>query len=203
MTEVHSQYLLTRSHSRAEPLRGFTLIELMVTIAIVSMVLMFGLPSLSAWIQSSQIRNASESMLGGLQLARAEAVRRNTSVLFTMPTVAGGGTASDWSVSCFTPSASCPGAGMTETEIQKRSAAEGSANAQVAAAQSTIVFNGMGRVTPTPAATIVLVITNPNGGTCAQTGGAMRCLQIRVTSGGQSRMCDPALALATNPRGCF
>jgi len=201
MTEVHSPHLLRPSDKRADLQRGFTLVELMIGIAIVSMMLMFGIPSLSAWIQSSQIRNASESIVSGLQLARAEAVRRNTSVQFVMPSLAGGGVASDWAVTCVTPSVDCPGVGMTMTEIQKRSASEGSANAQVAAGQATIVFNGMGRVTPTPGGDIVLNLTNPTGGTCAASSGTMRCLRISVAAGGQVRMCDPALP-NTNPRGC-
>jgi type IV fimbrial biogenesis protein FimT len=202
MTEAPSQYAQTPSRRWADLQRGFTLIELMIGIAILSMLLLFGLPGLGGWIQSSQIRNASESIQGGLQLARAEAVRRNTNVQFVMPSLVGGGVASDWTVTCVTPSTDCPGAGMAKTEIQQRAAAEGSPNAQVAAGQATIVFNGMGRVTPTPTADIVLNVTNPTGGTCAASSGTMRCLRISVSAGGQVRMCDPALSLSTNPRGC-
>jgi type IV fimbrial biogenesis protein FimT len=65
------------------------------------------------------------------------------------------------------------------------------------------VFNGMGRITPAPpAAGLSIDVTNPVGGTCAALGGPMRCLKVVATSGGQTRMCDPALALANNPRGC-
>lgn len=182
--------------------RGFNLIELIVGIAIISMVMFFAVPSMSAWIQSSQIRNASESLLSGLQVARSEAVRRNTSIQFVMPAVAGGGTASDWFVSCVTPTVDCPGVGMATTEIQKRSATEGSPNAQIIAGPglATIVFSGNGRMT-TPAADAVLDLTNPAGGTCVAAGGHMRCLRIIVTTSGQVRMCDLALA-NTNPRGC-
>lgn len=202
MTDVHEQHLPTPVDQRVALQRGFTLIELLIGIAMVAMVLKFGLPGLGQWIQSSQIRNASESIVSGLQLARSEAVGRNTNVQFVLSSLVGGGVASDWTVNCVTPSVNCPGASMTQTEIQKRSAAEGSANAQVTAGQSTIVFNGMGRVTPTPAANIVLNVTNPTGGTCAASSGTMRCLRITVSAGGQVRMCDPALSVSTNPRGC-
>jgi type IV fimbrial biogenesis protein FimT len=202
MTEDHTPALLTCACKRVTLQRGFTLIELMITIAIVAMVLKFGIPGFGAWIQSSQIRNASEGMVSGLQLARSEAVSRNTSVQFVLSSLVGGGVASDWTVNCVTPSVSCPGTGMTQTEIQKKAASEGAVNAQVTAGRSTIVFNGMGRVTPTPAADIVLNITNPTGGTCAASSGTMRCLRIVVSAGGQVRMCDPALSFSTNPRGC-
>lgn len=203
MTEDHTQSLHACSCKRAALQHGFSLIELMIGIAIVAMLLKFGLPGLGQWIQSSQIRNASESIVSGLQLARAEAVSRNTNVQFVLSSLAGGGVASDWAVRCVTPSATCPGAANLSplpTEIQKRSASEGSANAQVTANQSTIVFNGMGRLTPATA--VVLDVTNPTGGSCAASSGAMRCLRISVSTGGQVRMCDPALSVSTNPRGC-
>lgn len=181
--------------------RGFTLLEVMIVLTIIGIALTFGLPSMSAWLQSNQIRNAAESVQSGLQLAKAEAVRRNTNVQFTLTSLVSAGTAADWSVACQTPSAECPGAGMTETEIQKYSAQEGAPAAQVAAPQATIVFSGMGRVTPMPAATLAINVTNPNGGACAADGGPMRCLRVQVSPGGHLKMCDPALP-STNPRGC-
>jgi type IV fimbrial biogenesis protein FimT len=180
---------------------GFNMIELMVALAIVALVMMFGVPSVSSWLRSSQIRNAAESIQNGLQLTRAEAVRRNTSVQFVFPSLAGGSDGSDWTVTCVTPSATCPGAGQTETEIQKRGAKEGSPSVQVTSANSTIVYNGMGRVTPAPAADISVDVKNSSGGACAKDGGPMRCLRIVVSQGGHIKMCDPALP-STNPRGC-
>jgi type IV fimbrial biogenesis protein FimT len=192
-----------------------TLIELIIGIAIVAVLLAAGLPEFSSWLQTTQIRNAAEAIQNGLQLARMEAVRRNTAVQFDLTSVTGGGTGSDWTVSCVTPVADgdgdgiadCPGTGMVPTEIQKRPAAEGSRNAVVAAAPSVIGFNGMGRAVVLtagawvpPAAAITIGITNPTGGACAAAG-PMRCLNVIVSAGGQVRMCDPALA-AADPRGC-
>ena len=171
---------------------GFSLIELMVGIALMALLVTFGMPSMHAWLQSSQIRNAAESVQNGLQAAKSEAVRRNTGVQLSLTSMVATG-AADWSVTCVTP-ANCP-----EGVIQAYSATEGAPAAQIASTQATIVFNGMGRVTP--AADITLNITNPNGGTCVASGGNMRCLRIVVSSGGHIKMCDPALP-STNPRGC-
>lgn len=187
---------------------GMTLVELVIGIAILTLLLLLGVPSFATWIQNTQIRTAAEAIQNGLQLSRSEAVRRNTSVQFVLTSVLGGGVGSDWTVSCVTPIndvdgdgvADCPGTGVVPTEIQKRPAAEGSRNAAVAAGQPTIVFNGIGRMT-TPAATTNIVITNPTGGACATAAGPMRCLSVVVSTGGQVRMCDPALA-STDPRGC-
>ena len=55
---------------------GFTLIELMLTLALVAIVLGFGVPSMTQLIRSNQVINQTNSVLGGIQLARAEAVKR-------------------------------------------------------------------------------------------------------------------------------
>ena len=180
--------------------RGFTIIEVMIVLTIVGIALTFGLPSMSAWLQSNQIRNAAESIQSGLQVAKSEAVRRNTNVQFTLTSLTPGGTA-DWSITCQTPSAECPGAGMTETSIRTFSSREGAAAARVAAPQATFTFGGTGRLTPMPAATLAIYVTNPNGGACAADGGPMRCLRIQVSPAGHLKMCDPALP-STNARGC-
>lgn len=157
---------------------------------IFSILLALAAPSFRNWMQSGQIRTAAEAIQNGLQLARAEAVRYNNQVQFTL------GTGSNWTVGCVTPTATCPAA------IQSRSGAEGSRNVTVAAGQATIAFNGLGRVVPVPAGDININITNPVGGTCAPAG-SMRCLRIVTTVGGQIRMCDPALTLSvTYPQGC-
>lgn len=161
---------------------GLTLIELMIGITILALLLLLGLPGYATWIQSSKIRTASESVQSGLQLARAEAVRRNTQVSFAL-------TGNDWSVDVVNP----------VQNIQRRSGTDGTAGAVIAATQNVVAFNALGRVTP--AATVTLSVTNPGGGTCQAAGGAMRCLNVTVLAGGQIRMCDPALP-ATNPQSC-
>jgi len=60
--------------------RGFSLIELMVTITIVVLLILMALPSYSQWLTNTRIRNAAESIHNGLQFARNEAVQRNTNV---------------------------------------------------------------------------------------------------------------------------
>lgn len=189
--------------------RGMTLIELIIGMAIVGLLMVLGLPSFGQWLQNSQIRTAAESIQNGLQLAKAEAVRRNTTVRFSLIDVATAScalstTGINWVISRDDPSGMCDVAASDTNApriIQTRSAAEGTGNVVVAAGQSAIVFNGMGRVIPVPGAAITIGISNPTGGTCATSGGSMRCLNVVVSTGGQVRMCDPALA-STDPRGC-
>jgi type IV fimbrial biogenesis protein FimT len=83
--------------------------------------------------------------------------------------------------------------------IQSRAGTEGTRNVQVnpVGGVATVAFTGLGRA----GNTLTLNITNPTGGACKSTGGEMRCLNIIVATGGQIRMCNPALA-STNPQGC-
>ena len=189
-------------------LGGITLIELMIGLAIIALLFALGTPSFLTWIQNTQIRTTAEAIQNGLQLARAEAVRRNATVRFVLvsnvtaacaPSTTGAG----WVVSQDDPTGACDSAASDTVApriVQMRSAAEGSGNAVVAASQAVVIFNGLGRVTPVPAGNIDIDITNPAGGACAAAG-PMRCLRIRVSTGGQIRMCDPVLA-STDPQGC-
>lgn len=191
--------------------RGMTLVEIAVGLVIVGLLMVLALPNFSQWLQNSQIRTAAESIQNGLQLAKTEAVRRNTTVRFQLADTATAScvlttSGTNWIVSQDDPTGACNAAASDTASpriVQARPAAEGTANVVVAAGQSAIVFNGMGRVTPVPAATIAIALSNPTGGTCAVLGGGgtMRCLNVTVSTGGQVRMCDPALA-STDPRGC-
>lgn len=148
------------------------------------------------WIQNTQIRNAAEAIQDGLQLAKAKAVQLNSQVRFAL------GASSAWTVGCVTPGANCP------ATIQSRSTA-GSTNAVVTAAQTTIVFDGLGRVIPVPGAGLTFNISNPTGGTCVAAAGTMRCLRVEISTGGGIRMCDPAFSptgaggLTLGPQGCL
>src|SRR5690606_24370806 len=57
--------------------RGFTLIELLVTLAVASMLVVVAVPNFQAFVNSSRLAGAANEMIASLQLARAEAIRRN------------------------------------------------------------------------------------------------------------------------------
>lgn len=208
---------------RAE--RGVTLVELLIGVAAMAVLLAAGIPSFSNWIQNAQIRDAAGSLQSGLNLARVEAVRRNTAVRLALDADA------SWTVGCDAPiNAPINDQGASEEEdtsegnnndcpaaIQTRPASGNAGRAsitmsQVAAASGTTVvapaaasilaFNGLGRVGSGLSAGRLAVfdIRNPDAGACAPEG-PMRCLRVVVTTPGQVRMCDPAVT-AGDPRRC-
>jgi type IV fimbrial biogenesis protein FimT len=187
--------------------RGVTLIELVIGIAIVSILLMMGVPAFNLWIQTTQNRTAAESILNGLQLARAESVRRNAIVRFNLIDATG---LVEWEVGCVTATADCP------AKIQSRPAKEGSVQARVGISTDAtqagnfgkpipvgegltagVSFNGLGRVPDVNVGTDITRIDITNAATTA-----VRRFVVIIGTGGQIRMCDPALVFAQNPQGC-
>jgi type IV fimbrial biogenesis protein FimT len=190
--------------------RGFSLIELIVGMAILGILMSIGIPAFSDWIRNARVRTTAESVLNGLQLARVEAVRRNTTVGFylvdtTTSACALSTAGPNWIVSVDSPVGQCDVAASDTVApriIQSRAGNEsGGAATTVAAGQSSVVFNGLGRPTPLPGVNIAINFTDAAGAACVAAGGPVRCLRAEVSVGGQIRMCDPALP-AGDAQGC-
>ncbi len=193
---------------------GFTIIEMMIALTIMALLIFLALPNMSTWLNNTQIRTAGETLLAGINLARTEALRNNTVVMFQMTTsldssCALSTTGTNWVVSLANPAGACetaPSSTAAPQIIQKKSGAEGSQRATVTADASTIFFNGLGRLaSPGGAANITQIdIANP-AGVCQHVdaaNGTMRCLRITISTGGQVKMCDPAVTDVTDPRIC-
>lgn len=189
--------------------RGLTLIELLIGLAIVSVLLALGIPSFSSMIQNAQVRSAGESILNGLHAARNEALRRNVSIRFNLTDTTGKVT---WTVTCVVTTTDCPA-----DPIQSYSAAEGGGNARVGISTAIIIpayttvlaagtglssgagvtFNNLGSVLPANAGSDINRIDITNA-----IDSDVRRLVIVLGTGGAIRMCDPLHNLATNPQGC-
>lgn len=70
--------------------RGFTLIELMVTVAVMAILAGLAVPSFQGLLRSSRLAGESNDILAALSLARSESVRRNQRVVFCRAPVVGG-----------------------------------------------------------------------------------------------------------------
>jgi type IV fimbrial biogenesis protein FimT len=179
--------------NRRRSQRGFTLVEIMISLTVLGIMLMIALPSFGTWLQNQQVRAASEATLNGLQVARAAAIQRNVLVQFQLPAPP----TTAWAVTEV----------ATAAPVQSRAHEEGSPNAVVTATPAgatTVTFTPLGSVVANadPLSPIVtrLDFTNPAGGSC-QPGGPMRCLRVAISGGGSLRMCDPMVGV-TDPRAC-
>jgi len=166
---------------------GFTLVEMIIAVAVFALLIMAALPDFSVWIQNTQIRTAGEGILNGLQLVRNEAVRRNTNMELEMIGVSG------WNAKVAS----------TGQIIQSRASGEGSGSAALTIkpdGATKVTFNGLGRL-----------VTNGDGSdsiteikvdSSAIAAASTRELCIMVGSGGAVRLCDPQVA-AGDTRACL
>lgn len=174
--------------------RGFSLIELMISITIFALLVVLASPMYTSFMGNSQIRSAGEALLDGIRLAQGEAVRRNTQVAFVLDTANG------WQVSGLDLD------GNAQT-IRTYSFSEGAARTTVKptpADATTLTFDGLGRIlNPNPdkkatAAIDHIDITNSN-----ITSPRDLRVVVGLVGGNASgvKLCDPAVA-KTEPQGC-
>ncbi|KQX30261.1 GspH/FimT family pseudopilin [Variovorax sp. Root434] len=194
---------------RAAPARGFTLIELAVTLAVMAVLMALAMPAVFAWIANTRVRTVSDVLQNGLRQAQAEAVRRSRTAVFsltndTAPKTSLTATAngSNWSIN-FVASSTLDTAGIaTFVEAGVLTVAGAGVNISGPAA---ICFSPLGRLSANSS-------TGVTGATCSLSStptynitmtSADRPLRVVVNLGGQVHMCDPAKTLSSStPDGC-
>lgn len=167
--------------------KGFTLIELAIGLALLSLLLMLGMPALSGVIENGRIKAAASAYASGLQSARALAISRNATVWFGT-----GGGYSGWIIS-----EDSDGNIPLETKVWAESGGDKVIVTIVPNTLASVSFNALGR--PSSAADFVFS-SNVNPCETSSTPGA-RCLRVVLSAGGQVRVCDP-LAASGDTRAC-
>lgn len=195
-----------------QDLAGFTLIELIITITILALLITFGIPTYMEMVRNTQIRNAAESMHAGIQLARIEALRRNTDTTFWLVSLADmkimnntcalSSVSSSWVVSVDDPTGQCGSAPSNITApriVQTHAAGDGNLNVALTvqpAGSDRVTFNGLGQVVATGTPLTQIDIAS------SQNAANFRSLRIIISANGSTRVCDPAITAADDPRRC-
>src|SRR5205814_10368713 len=61
--------------------RGFTLTELLVTVAVAGVLAMMAVPNMRSFVQNNRLSSASNDLLRSFNLARTEAIKHQTNVV--------------------------------------------------------------------------------------------------------------------------
>lgn len=167
---------------------GISVVEAMIVVALIVILVLLALPTTMEWLANSRIRTASESMLAGMQLARAEAVRRNDRVEFILD----GGAA--WTVQT-----------VAGALIQQRTAGEGTADVVVTPTPNTattVTFDGLGRRRANADASNPVQQIDIDLPESILPADKTRNLRLQIGIGGQVLMCDPGVTDTTDVRIC-
>jgi type IV fimbrial biogenesis protein FimT len=81
--------------------RGFTLVELMITVAVMVILAAIAAPSMTELVNNRRAVGQAEELVASLQLARAEAIRRNARVTVcagTLGVCSGSSTWANWTI---------------------------------------------------------------------------------------------------------
>jgi len=203
MLDHEQGIIVLNTFSATRPL-GFTLIEMLIVVAIIAIATTLGIPSYRAWVQNTQIYNAADSVQNGLQKAQAVAVKQNTNIEFVL------GTNPPWKIQIPGNAVACPN--VDNTNLLECSTSEGSKNvtttglaADGLTAAAIITFSNLGGVVANaPVAGVVppsLARIDFNSAVLA----GSRNLRVTIGINGVGsniKMCDPSMPTGTSPRAC-
>jgi prepilin-type N-terminal cleavage/methylation domain-containing protein len=165
--------------------RGFTLIELCMAMAILGVLLALAAPSMAAMIANSRIKSAKEQILAGINSAKSEAIRNNTSLRVVL-----------------TP---------TTLTTSRKDTAEVLKTLQISSSSSLSIsavsffIDSLGRVSDAgapadPATAVWLSDIAPAAGSCTN---EVRCYRIQVLSGGLIKACNQSQGDVNDPSYCL
>ena len=192
---------------RAE--HGFSVLELMVTIVVIVLLAVLGMPTMAGAISNAKVRSATEALQNGLRNAQAEAIRRSHQTAFVLtnaaPALSAAASANgkNWYIQVLPVVASET---VDSTFYVQGGSFGGETSGVTITGPAAICFNSLGRVvtnaspglgtgvtcsTPAPMTTFDVTKT-----------GADRTLELQLGANGKIRMCDKSRSITTQPDGC-
>lgn len=199
--------------------RGFSIIEMTVTLVIFGLLLASAMPNLSSWMRNSKLRSQTEALQSGLQRARDEAVRRNRPISLWLVNQTGQTFTSDctvsstgvsWIVSATSPNGACDSALLVSSDTASAPrqlvsnsgsliAVSGFTDNTKATTAYSVTFDGFGRVTTSTTTANNLRRIYIEFATTTDTDRPQR---IDINPSGLVRACDVSVTSTSDPRHC-
>ncbi|MGA2550041.1 MAG: GspH/FimT family pseudopilin [Burkholderiaceae bacterium] len=206
--------------------RGFSIIELVIVLAIAAIILTLAVPNFQQWIANSKVRTTAEALQNDLRLAQATAMTQgrqtilvltnNPAVGINVAPVAAGAPASYWYVQRTPNTLDVAQGNPTALPILISSSPIGQTTGVTittvpllgGVTVNAVCFNSLGRQV---AASVALGSTVPANAACvpqavqfniAPPTGGNRPLAVQVSAAGTVRSCDPNVSQTAQPFGC-
>lgn len=173
---------------------GFTIVEMMIVVAIMGILSAFSLPAFNAWIADSQVKAASEQYMSGIRLAQAQAVKSGQRVEFFLTSAtpvadaATSITGKNWGIQ------SMDTLNPNQVDELLQSAVLAGQYSQISLSANTAVlsFNSIGRITNI-AQNAQIDVSHPQSDDR---------LRINISTTGAMRLCNPDKNRTSSPDGC-
>jgi len=166
--------------------KGFSLIEMLVAIAIIGVLMAVAIPSFKDMLQNTRVQNAAQNFQANIE-----------NLLTPTPSTL------NWVIRYRDPAAP-----TNWLKVEVKSAAEGGADSATAGVSVNSLSVGEFGFTPLGRSTFgsaSVVFMGAAGATSCQSHsppGTIRCLAVEVSPGGQAHLCDPAVSIVGDTRKC-
>jgi type IV fimbrial biogenesis protein FimT len=190
--------------------RGFSLIELMVTLGVAALLLVVAVPAMQSWVADARVRTAAEAFQNAARLAQGESMRRSRTAVLMLtdgsPTLEAtpAKDSQRWVVRLLERRID----DGVEDSLFLRGGAEPAMGGVTVQGDALTCFNAFGQLTAlsSEATGLETECKTRSDGTAAEfvfsrDGG--RTLKVLISRGGKVRLCDAQKAFSdAHPDGC-
>lgn len=177
--------------------RGFTLIELMVTLVVSAILLMLAIPSFNDFRERVAVRGAADQLVSFWANAKLEALKRNRPISVTLKQTSGdmciGASTSSSVCDCFTAAACDVG------QFPSSSAEKGQWNGVLAVGAPTLGDSVEGLATIDPKRGNLSNAADVGGITIQSPAGQRYQLSVYIDRWGRPQLCSPSSSPMTLP----